>query len=259
MSQQEMLESCLQISGSFENGDPAYDAITGNFDGMGMSVGILQWNAGTGTLAMLLQKMIQNAGGIEPINAFFANGENVASIAQMAPAQAKQFVITSFTKDGMHLTPQAIQDWQQMLQADFSIAAQLDMAVNGVLAKAMTLAGQFTQTLNMRDIAFFFDLVTQSGGMANSRGSVTPLLDPNQSTWQQAIAFTQSKSAKSAEYWQTVCATDTQARILLHYAYQRALLSRPEYTWAALSRRGAIACRGGVVNGSWFDFSQSLP
>lgn len=258
MSQQEMLEACLQISGSFENGDPAYDALTGNFDGMGMSVGILQWNAGAGTLALLIQNIIQKS-STETVNAFFANGEDVASIAQMSPQQAKQFVITSFTKDGMHLTPQAIQDWQQMLQSDPSMQSQVELATNGILSKALTLAGTYTQTSNMRDIAFFFDLVTQSGGMGNSRGKVAPLTDLSQSSWEQAIQFTQAKSAKSADYWQKVCQTDTQAKLLLHYAYQRALLSRPEYVWAALSRRGAIACRGGVVNGSWFDFSQSLP
>ena len=258
MSQQETLETCLQISGSFENGDPAYDAITGNFDGMGMSVGILQWCAGAGSLSLLLQKTIQNS-STEAINAFFGNGENVASIAQMGAQQAKQFVITTFMTDGMHLTQQAIQDWQQLLQSDACIAAQLDLAVNGVLAKGMNLASQYTQTSNMRDIAFFFDVVTQSGGMSNSRGAVPPLVDPSQSTWQQAVQFAQTKSAKSAAHWSEVCQTDAQAKLLLHYAYQRALLSRPEYIWAAFSRRGTIACRGGVVNGGWFDFSQLLP
>jgi hypothetical protein len=258
MSQQETLELCLSISGSFENGDPAYDAITGNFDGMGISVGILQWCAGTGSLSGLITKIIQYS-STETVNAFFANGENVASLAGMKPEEAKQFVLSSFTEDGMHLTAQAIQDWQAMLLSDPSIQAQIDLATNGVLAKAYKLAGQYTKTSNMRDVAFFFDVVTQSGGMSNSRGAVPPLPDPGMSTYQQAIQFALQHSPKSGQYWSQVCEKDEQARLLLHYAYQRALLSRPEFVWAAFSRRGTIACRGGVVNGGWFDFTELLP
>lgn len=259
MSDQETLELCLRISGSFENGDPAYDAITGNFDGCGISVGILQWNAGTGSLSTLLSRMIQYS-STQTINAFFSNGEDVASIAQMTAQQAKQFVLSNFTKDGMNLTQQAVMDWQGLLQSEPSIQAQVDLATNGVLAKAVNLATQYCpQTCNMRDTAFFFDLVTQSGGMSNSRGSVPPVTDPNHLTYAQAIQFAYQKSAKAAKHWEKTCESDSHAQLLLHYAFQRALLSRPEYVWDALSRRGAIACRGGVVHGAWFDFSDLIP
>ena len=258
MSAQETLELCLSISGSFENGSPAYDALTGNFDSMGLSCGLLQWNAGSGSLATLLQKIIQFSSP-ETVNAFFSNGENVASIAQMNSQQAKQFVIQTFLADGLNLKPSAIMDWQSFLQSEASIQAQIDLATNGVLAKANQLVGQYTQTMNMRDTVFFFDVVTQSGGMHNSRGTVPPLADPTQSTHQAAIQMAQLKSLKTAQYWTQVCQSDAQAQTLLHYAYQRALLSRPEYVWDGLSRRGAIGCRGGVVHGSFIDFTALLP
>lgn len=254
----ETLELCLQISGSFENGDPAYDAITGNFDGMGISVGLLQWNAGTGSLAVLIRKIIELSSA-ETVNAFFSNGEDVASIAQMAAGAAKQFCIQNFLIDGQTVSPQAIMDWQALLQSEPGVQAQIDLAVNGVLAKATLLAGQYVPAPNMRDISFFFDITTQSGGMGNRRGTVPPLADPSATTHQEAIQMAQAKSLKTAQYWTQVCQNDAQARLLLHYAYQRALLSRPEYVWDALSRRGAIACRGGVVHGSWFDFTGLLP
>ena len=258
MENKELLELCLKISGSFENGDPAYDALTGNSDGEGISVGILQWNAGAGSLATLIQHII-DLSSAEAVNAFFSNGEDVASIAQMSAGQAKQFCIQSFLS-GVNVTSQGIQDWQSFLQSDASVQAQIDLATNSVLSKAMNLAAQFSpNTNNLRDIAYFFDVVTQQGGMQNQRGSVSPLADAAQSTKAQAIQMAQQHSAKTAEYWSQVTGQDTQASILLHYAYQRALLGRAEYVWDTLSRRGAIACRGGVVHGSWFDFSQLLP
>jgi len=54
---------CLALTGSFETGQLAPDcfaAVTGNFDGQGMSFGALQWNFGQGTLQTLLLDMFEN-------------------------------------------------------------------------------------------------------------------------------------------------------------------------------------------------------
>ncbi len=48
----------LTISSGFEGNHPMdYAATAGNFDGMGMSYGLIQWNAGSGTLAPVLSAM----------------------------------------------------------------------------------------------------------------------------------------------------------------------------------------------------------
>jgi len=48
----------LTISSGFEGNHPMdYSATAGNFDGMGMSYGLIQWNAGSGTLAPVLSAM----------------------------------------------------------------------------------------------------------------------------------------------------------------------------------------------------------
>jgi hypothetical protein len=64
MDDKGLLELCLKISGSFENGAPDYHGVTGNFDGQGISVGVLQWNAGQGSLqiAALKHRRVRWAG-----------------------------------------------------------------------------------------------------------------------------------------------------------------------------------------------------
>jgi hypothetical protein len=55
------LEMALLITGSFEGSSSPtlrYDAVADNFDGMGMSFGIVQWNFGMGTLAPVFRDMI---------------------------------------------------------------------------------------------------------------------------------------------------------------------------------------------------------
>jgi len=50
-------QKALSITKSFEGAD--YDTVTGNFDGMILSVGILQWNIGSQTLQRLLVNSFQ--------------------------------------------------------------------------------------------------------------------------------------------------------------------------------------------------------
>jgi hypothetical protein len=54
-------ERCLALSGAFETstGFPdCFCGLTGDFDGMGLSYGVLQWNIGQGTLQPLLSDML---------------------------------------------------------------------------------------------------------------------------------------------------------------------------------------------------------
>lgn len=254
----EILDVCLHITGSYENGSPAYDGLTGNFDKQGMSVGVLQWCAGQGSLGNLISKIIELSSA-EEVDSFFS--VPVSSMVGMDGNEQKQFVIANFLPDGMKLSAIAIQQWKALLNTEAAINAQVELASNGVLAKATSLADKYVNngSSNLRVVAFFFDLVTQSGGMSNSRGSVAPDLEGSDLQIESAITFAKTKSPKSSALWSSITASDPLAALLLSYAYKRALLSKPEYVWDALSRRGTIACRKGVVHGKLFDFTEALP
>jgi len=257
----ETLDICLHITGSYENGEPAYDGLTGNFDGQGMSVGVLQWCAGQGSLGNLIAKMVEMS-SVEFVDACFDT--SVTQMIGMSGSQQKQFVLDNFLPDGMKLSQEAISQWQTLLNTEVSINAQVDLASSGVLAKAMRYAAQFVPDgdQNIRVIAFFFDVVTQSGSMKNGRGSVVPVeggSPVSDLSVSQAVSLANTKSKKTASLWAMIAKNDPLAHLLLHYAYQRAMLSKPEYVWDALSRRGAIACRTGVVHGKLFDFNSVLP
>jgi N-acetylmuramidase len=50
----------LQITSSFETGRPlGFGGLTGNFDGQGLSFGLLQWNVGSGSLLPLFEEFAQ--------------------------------------------------------------------------------------------------------------------------------------------------------------------------------------------------------
>lgn len=257
LNDKDLLELCLIVSGTFEDGTPEinYDALTGNFDGMGISVGVLQWNAGTGSLQTLLQN-IGNRMGWDKAQTYFRS--DIHHLAVLKPTEAVQFCLDHYIEEGStKVAAPAAVAWKAFLNTPESIAAQVEMATNGVLGRAKVLVGQFCPAYvdRIRPYAFFFDLVTQSGGMQNKKGHVDPTTTPD---YNLAVAFANTQNPKCAALWTPVVAVDPLAQLLVHYAYQRSLLSNPLYVWDACSRRGTIACRAGIVHRAKIDLTGRL-
>jgi hypothetical protein len=242
-----LLDLCLKVSGSFENGGGAsYDALTGNFDGQGMSVGILQWNAGQGTLQQLLIE-IGSEMGWDKAQSFFKS--DIHQLALAKPADAVQFCLDHYIETGgKNIDPAAAQIWKKFLTQPESINSQVVLATKTVLSHAKRLVQTYCPTFadRNRPYAFFFDLCTQEGGMAVGHTVIQPVIAiPDVSV---VLAFAGLNNTNCAALWTSACANDDLAKLLLYYAYQRVLLANPEYRWDACSRRGTIACRGGIVH-----------
>ena len=265
-----MLETCLGITGRFEggHGGPRYDLVTGNFDGAGLSVGCLQWNPGTGSIQKLLKLIFEKLGGC-PVGY-----EDILALSGMSwGPQTVSWVVRKWidtsTRKGVKgpLTSDAEAYWQAFMALEASVEAQQELA-QAILDKAIAEASRFLPWLpeiDVRTAAFFFDLRTQQGGMSKKRsdGSIwvpDVLSGPEEADPQAVIDYASGLGKqKTAEAWAGAVADDPLAASLLHYAYVRASVARPEYVWDALSRRGTIACRVGSVHGTWVDLTQILP
>jgi hypothetical protein len=258
MDNQSLVELCVKITGAFEGGVPAYDTLTGNFDGMGMSAGVLQWNAGNGTLQNLLIRIAATLGW-DKMQSFFVS--DIHKFALLNPTQAVQWCVEHYLAEGSTtLAPDAKQRWQNLLNTPESIAAQIAFATDTTLSWATTTAAKYcpdTPT-STRAIAFFFDLVTQEGGMGNAKGKVLPLGHGVVPSVTDALNFAQQKDLKTAGMWEIALQNDPLAERLLYYAYHRSLLSESQYVWDTFSRRGSIGCKVGIVHGSLVNFQSIL-
>jgi peptidoglycan hydrolase-like protein with peptidoglycan-binding domain len=61
LASQSVAQRCLALTGTFETSTAApecFCGLAGNFDGQGISFGVLQWNLGQGTLQPMLRDMI---------------------------------------------------------------------------------------------------------------------------------------------------------------------------------------------------------
>lgn len=251
MTNDQLLDVCLHITGSFEGGIPRYTTLAGNFDGMGMSAGILQWNAGQGTL----QELVRIAGGImgwERAKSYFIS--DIQEFSQLPPEEAIQFVQVHYldNQNPNQLAPAAVYAWQRFLNNPGMIQAQRQLAESTILAKAQECVQIFTPQFfgRSRAVAFFFDVITQQGSMGevqvNLEGSGT-----------DAILMARQYNYAVANMWEATV-PDPLSELLLYYANARAQEARSEYVWDCLVRRGTIATRRGVVDGEDFDLRSIL-
>jgi hypothetical protein len=265
MDDLQTLETCLSVSSFFEgsNFSPRYDNITGNFDGAGLSLGCLQWAAGPGSLSHLLSKCLQNMDASTANGYLSSFGQNViTNMAKMSGDQAKNYVLANFIEPNNKIKTSAAACWKAFLLDQNVVNTQRQLAKDEILAKANTLVSSFTpgQEDNLRAVSFFFDIVVQSGGMKNNRGHVDPISMDQASSYTNAISEAQTQNKQwVATQWQTVTDQDELAKWLLHYAFERAQLSLPQWQWNTLARRGTIATRYGFVNGTKIDLTDKLP
>jgi hypothetical protein len=258
------LDTCLSISGFFEgsNFNPRYDNATDNFDGAGISCGCLQWAAGPGSLSTFLKHCLHNMDEAKA-NAYFSEfGDSVVTnMSNMNGDQAKNYSLANFLDGAGKWLPNAKAAWKTFLVDEDVIKTQRQVAQDDILMKAYSLVSKFTpgEELNLRAIAFFFDIVVQSGGMKNSRGSVEPVKKENAGSYVKAVDEARAQGKQwTADRWAN--STDEPiSRWLLHYAYERAQLSLPQWRWNALARRGTIATRWGYVNSTKIDLTNKLP
>ena len=156
-----VLDKCLRITGLFEG--CGYSAISGNFDGQGMSLGILQWCLGQHSLQPLLLDYI--ASHTHDIKALWDLDKAeefirvVYSDWDTQMAWAKRFV-------GNREKPYG--DWVYRLKIlagseDF-ISIQQKYA-SGIFDKAVTQARSFNLTQE-NSVAMMFDICVQEGGVA---------------------------------------------------------------------------------------------
>jgi len=259
LTDQQQLELCVQITGSFEGGTPHYTDLTGNQDGQGLSAGVLQWNAGQGTLQSLLVNNIAPKMGWDKMQTFFKS--DIHHFAMLRGQDAIQWCLDHYIESGStHVAAAAAQCWTAMLGQPESVAGQVEAAKNWQLMRANKLAAQYAPDFpgSSRVLAFFFDVVVQEGGMITQHGSVQPLPAGSDPDCSAALQLAQANSPHTQAIWQAATGGDRLARLLLYYGYQRALLGNPTYLWDACSRRGSIACRGGIVHNTKVDFTSLL-
>lgn len=257
------LATAAEITGKFETmSSNPWAAATGDFDQMGISCGVLQWNIGMGSL----QPMVKSVGKAVVKHYMPSFGEKMWQAAN-APV-----------KDGLKI----VRQWQTGTTLKPSAKAELSALFGGPEMKAVQLARVRTvgesafalaevwckntgAPMRLKDFCWFFDLVTQNGSLKNlTFKDAQDLIDahtpdrvddvicgwlnkPASNAWQGEMA------KRNAGLWRNAVASADLPLFAL--SYLRSLKAVPRALWLVMNRKGILTVGKGWLNGSQFDLT----
>lgn len=256
--------AAVAITPGFEvSGDP-YQGVSGDFDGMGLSCGALQWNIGKASL----QPMVRAIGKPAVLAAMPTFGEQMWTACNGTIAAGLAIVRGWQTGARLRATPLA--ELRTLMDSP-AMRAQQDGRIDQVAATALARATAWAATsprgpVSKRLFCWFFDLTTQNGGLAGM-------------TW-QAVADLQQENApdhaddvvcdylaglkgtsghvrdahRNAALWRNP--SSAERLDLLVMSYLRSGSSLPQWRPVVLNRKGAVGMGRGWVNGTLYDFSR---
>ena len=227
-------ERCLALTASFETGHPppdCYAGLSGDFDGMGISFGALQWNIGQGSLQPLLRD-------------FDTANHEIADSIFGPKAEEFRAVLASPIDDQL--------DWARSIQTSRFVLIEPWLgyfktlgrtqefinievaAVNGNILRARQLCAAFSVG-SQRALALMFDIITQNGGISD------------------AVKASINQDIKSLPWHLT--ANDTEVAKLRSVANRRADAAKAQWREDVRKRKLTIAEGSGTVHGRFYDLA----
>jgi hypothetical protein len=226
---QSLLHRCLALTGTFETSHyppESYVGLSGDFDGMGISFGVCQWNIGQGSLQPLLQQMFDQH---QPLTeSIFHEHFNTLTALNSSPLSEQLAFSRSIQTKGRVNEP-----WRGMLLTLGRTPEFQDVQVkhaSGLYDKALELCQTF-RLRSERGVALMFDIATQNGSIGN--------------TTKAAILAEFAKINKDGP--------DQELEKMRIVANLRAAAARPEFVDDVRTRKLTIANGTGTVHGVVYD------
>ena len=224
---------CLALTGSFETGraiPECFAGLSGDFDGQGLSFGVLQWNVGQGTLQPLLKRFCDNHEEIGRA-LFYHNFRQLTSVLGAGKLEQMSFALS--IQDPVRKTIN--EPWRGMFKALGRTEEFQRIQLNGAnaLYKAARKLCDDYGLWSERAVALMFDIKTQNGSIG--------------STVKAAIMKDfQGISAK-------LPAEEQELARLQIVANRRAEAAKAKYVEDVRARKLCIANGSGTVHGITYD------
>ena len=231
-------ERCLALSGAFETstGFPdCFCGLTGDFDGMGMSYGVIQWNIGQGTLQPLFSDMLSAHADI--MASIFHDNLDALHNMLSSPLEAQLEWVRSIQDPVRHAI---FEPWKGLFLALARTQEFQDIQVAHAQIKqqqATELCQRFGVTTE-RAFALMFDICVQNGSISS---------DTEAQIRTDFAAIPANADPMDAEV----------AR-LQSIANRRAEAAKPAYVEDVRARKLAIANGAGTVHGVPYNLEQQF-
>lgn len=222
---------CLALTGSFETGAPIPDCfagLSGNFDGQGISFGVLQWNFGQGSLQPLLKEMDEKHS--EVVDSVFGTNASVLRAALSESEAGQMAWIRSIQTANVIEEP-----WRGQFKAlgrtsEF-VGIETEHAA-GLFSRAGSFCDEYSLS-SERAAALMFDILTQNGSIS---AAVKAQILADYATLPSSLA-----------------GDDLEVARMKIVAERRSRAANPKWVQDVLSRKMTIALGTGTVHGEHYD------
>lgn len=255
--QPDWIKTALEVTGHFENSTEPMAGVTGDFDQQGISVGVLQWNIGCGSLQPLVKRV-----GREQVKNFMPVYGDALWEACTTTIPKGLSVVRSWQSGAALQTPVLMELRHFAGSAPFvaqQVSAAQDVAQRAFVRAEAWCAEGGEQMPSKKLFCWFFDLLTQNGGLKTvTRTSVRNFITQLGSTgcvdfvcnWLKTVGPSSAGRAdarKNADLWKgSVPAENIE---LFAASYLRCRLSVVAYQVDVMNRKGTIALGDGWCHG----------
>lgn len=161
---------CLALTGSIETGQlmpECFSALSGNFDGQGISYGALQWNFGQESLQPLLKEMYEQC-PTAMIDVFHEH------LPRLISSLERKDVALAFASNIQHPVKHYVfEPWKGMFKALGRLPKfqQIEVAyAKNLFEKALAMCADYS-LWSERAVALMFDICVQNGSISNATKS----------------------------------------------------------------------------------------
>ncbi len=253
--------SAIAVTCGFETAGDPFQAVAGDFDGMGISCGALQWNIGQGSL----QPLVVAVGEAEVVAAMPRHGAEFWRACNRPVREGLESVRN--LQSGSRLTLGAKTELTALMGTAAMRRQQMER-ISTISRRALDLASRWSAAsgearATKRQFLWFFDLVTQNGGLEGlTVDDVTRFVTLNgperaDDVVCDFLAGTKGNSGHvrdaqaNAVRWRG--AADEESLPLLIASFLRSGSANPAFRHVVLNRKGTIAMGFGQVNGAAVD------
>lgn len=233
-----LVHRCLALTGTFETSMAApdcYAGLSGDFDGQGLSFGVVQWNIGQGTLQPLLQEMI--AGHEDVMSGLFGNRLDAFRTMLASPLAAQLVWVRGIQDPVRHTISEPWNELFRSLGRTPEFQAIEVAHADAIHQAALQLCARFGVTTE-RAVALMFDIRVQNYSIS---------------------AATEAKIRADFSAIPTGTAPlDAEVAKLQSIANRRAEAASPRYVEDVRVRKLAIANGSGTVHGVQYDLERQF-
>lgn len=258
---EDWIQTALKITGHFEDSTDPFGGVSGDFDGMGISLGVLQWNIGQGSLQPLV-RAVERATVLEVMPMF--GGELWTACTSNI---SQGLAIVRGWHHGQKLRQPVRTELKAIAHSTAFVTQQVKAARTVAETSWSTAVAWNTEAAHdaptLREFCWFFDVMTQNGGLKGVSparvkdfiaAAGTDRADDIVCDWLASRTSGDNgfrDSQKNARLWRdAVPAANLE---LFVASFMRSQKSNLQWRADTLNRKGTIALGTGWVHGEQHD------